>query len=342
MPARQTVVSIVVPVHNGEAFLEDCLNSLLSQSHSAIEIILIDDGSTDSSPLLCSQFEKRDPRVRSFRTANKGPAAARNAGIERATGDFLFFMDCDDTVFPHAIQRLVEAQASSQADLVVGDFLIDRGQGARETNRFLYTKSETLSAIALTEAVRGYLENPTGYSLFIYVWGKLFRRVVLKEKQISFHLEMFIFEDTRFNFEFLLYAGHVAYVREHLYIYKVRPRASTLGSKVLDFPLGFLPALASISAFLAAREEDPEKIWALIGHATASFSIRVIHQLFAVRGKASYFRVYRIIREIVLAPTVQESLPLYQPRPEQSKLIPFFLRCRSPFWVFLSAYWRTR
>ena len=92
------MISIVIPVYNSEHFLEACLESLYSQNNVLFEVIIIDDGSTDNTKIICQKWEKNNKNFKYVFQHNKGPSAARNRGIEEADGDFLYFMDSDDTM----------------------------------------------------------------------------------------------------------------------------------------------------------------------------------------------------------------------------------------------------
>ena len=115
-------VSIIVPVYNAEAYLERCIDSILSQSCPDIEVLLIDDGSTDSSFKICQRFAERDERVLIHRQENGGEGSARNTGMELARGKFLMFADNDDVLPPDAVSILLDAMERTDADLAVGEY----------------------------------------------------------------------------------------------------------------------------------------------------------------------------------------------------------------------------
>ncbi|WP_435770422.1 glycosyltransferase family 2 protein [Nocardioides sp. SYSU DS0651] len=119
-PSREPVLSVVVPVYNVAPYLAECLDSLLGQTLKDIEIVVVDDGSTDDSPAILRQYAGRHRRIRTFRQANAGPGAARNAGVRQARGEFLTFVDADDTVPPTAFERLVATLRRSGSDFCVG------------------------------------------------------------------------------------------------------------------------------------------------------------------------------------------------------------------------------
>lgn len=112
-------VSVIVPVYNGEKYLADCMESILSQSLQEIEVILVDDGSVDRTPALCRSYAERDGRVRVLRQKNAGPGMARNIGLEAAEGEYVAFVDADDWVDSRMCGEMYQAGKTRQADLVL-------------------------------------------------------------------------------------------------------------------------------------------------------------------------------------------------------------------------------
>ena len=114
------LVSIVVPIYNVRNYLQQCLDSVLGQTYQNMEILLIDDGSTDGSNRICDEYEKQDSRVRVFHTENRGLASARNQGMKYANGAYYAFIDSDDWIELHTIATLVKAAQEFDADVVIG------------------------------------------------------------------------------------------------------------------------------------------------------------------------------------------------------------------------------
>ena len=112
------MVSVIVPIYNAERFLNDCVTMILAQNVDNMEILLVDDGSTDASGPMCEDWARRDRRIRVFHKSNGGASSARNLGIERARGDFILFVDADDIIPTEHISTLLEVQELTGADLV--------------------------------------------------------------------------------------------------------------------------------------------------------------------------------------------------------------------------------
>ena len=118
---NEPLISVIVPVYNVEKYLRTCVDSILVQSYSALEVILIDDGSTDGSPQICDQYAQQDPRIQVIHQKNAGLSAARNAGIDICRGEYLTFIDSDDFIHERFVELLLNACLSNNADIAVGD-----------------------------------------------------------------------------------------------------------------------------------------------------------------------------------------------------------------------------
>ena len=136
MPTKQATVSVIVPVYNAEKTLAGCIGSVLHPSFEDIEVLAVDDGSTDQSLQLLREFAAQDGRVRVFAQANSGVAAARNLAINHATGKYLQFVDSDDLLAPDATGRMVEAMERRRCDLVIAPYTEVIGQ-LRQKRGFL-------------------------------------------------------------------------------------------------------------------------------------------------------------------------------------------------------------
>ena len=118
------MVSIIVPIYNSEKYLRPCIESLCNQSHADIEIILVDDGSSDSSGAICDDFANKDPRIKVVHKQNGGVSAARNDGLDMACGKYIMFVDSDDFLHPQAMEICFSFAEKDSSDLVA--FTYDR------------------------------------------------------------------------------------------------------------------------------------------------------------------------------------------------------------------------
>ncbi|MDR1049165.1 MAG: glycosyltransferase, partial [Synergistaceae bacterium] len=114
-------LSVVIPVYNTEKYLSKCLEHIIHQTYTNLEVIVIDDGSSDNSASIADEYEKRDQRIKVIRQPNSGPSAARNRGLEAATGDYVHFMDSDDFVELDYYEKMLAVAVHTQADIVCGE-----------------------------------------------------------------------------------------------------------------------------------------------------------------------------------------------------------------------------
>ena len=115
------LISIVIPVYNGEAYLEACLDSILQQTHNHYEVIAVDDGSTDDSRTICEEYVAKDDRLRLVCQTNAGASAARNRGLKEAVGEYVYFLDSDDWIESTAFEEFICAEKKNNADVIFFD-----------------------------------------------------------------------------------------------------------------------------------------------------------------------------------------------------------------------------
>lgn len=161
------MISIIVPVYNVEAYLPRCLDSILAQTCEDYEVLLIDDGSTDNSGLLCDRYSKQDKRIRAFHKKNGGVSDARNYGLDRIKGDYLTFIDPDDYVGPEYLSVLYDMLIENQADIACVHSIETWDPGVVET--VSEGKTKILSRIETMQQVL------SGQNFGVMLWGKLFR-----------------------------------------------------------------------------------------------------------------------------------------------------------------------
>lgn len=172
-------VSIVVPIYNVEKYLERCLDSMATQSYPNIEVIMVDDGSTDASAEIARRYEQKYSNFRLIQQENRGLGGARNTGICEASGDYIAMPDSDDWVHPDYIKRLVETATGYDADVVECNGVMVWENGAKKNRRYHIDAERVIEEGGKTE----YLKS----SSFV-VWNKLFKRTLIDH--VPFHEHM--------------------------------------------------------------------------------------------------------------------------------------------------------
>jgi glycosyltransferase EpsH len=209
-------VSVCVPVYKTEAFIRRCLDSLLAQTLSDIEIVIVNDGSPDGSQRIIEEYAQRDQRIIHMTQPNSGLGATRNAGIKLASGDYVAFVDSDDWVEPDCCEALHSAAVASGADLVVCDYWIEypdssgRPSVAFRHDDLLGSKDQYLRAI-LERRVAGFS------------WNKLYRRALLVERELKFPTrdELENVEDQYYSLRVVFNAKCVSFLRKPLVHYQL-------------------------------------------------------------------------------------------------------------------------
>ncbi|MCM1461036.1 MAG: glycosyltransferase [Bacteroides sp.] len=195
-------VSIIIPVYNAEKYLEKCLYSCIAQTYPAIEILLINDGSTDTSGDLCDQFCAMDDRVSVVHKENAGVSIARNAGIEKATGDYITFLDSDDWLEQDAIGRLMKNAANM--DFVIAGMTRYDAKGEKVLS---VNNPQGLKCVTQKQAVSALFDWKNFFN-YRGPCAKLYRRDVLVNNHVFFNPKLTFGEDTCFV---LQYMEHIQY-----------------------------------------------------------------------------------------------------------------------------------
>lgn len=187
------LVSIIVPIYNVEAYLSKCVNSILRQTHKNIEVLLIDDGSTDKSPKICDRYQKKDDRVKVVHCKNGGVSAARNIGIDMAQGEYIVFVDSDDWLPKDAIENLVRGIEKNDADFCYGAIkeinLIEN-----RLSNFVPDLCVRNGAATMIPLIENMNKGPC---------GKIYKKSLIYEHNIYFCQDIRYAEDAIFVFQYL-------------------------------------------------------------------------------------------------------------------------------------------
>ena len=219
-------VSVIMPVYNAGEYLNRAISDVLGQSLREIELICIDDGSTDNSLKIVKEFHDTDERVRIVTENNAGASIARNKGIVRARGEYIIFLDADDFYEPELLSTLYSAARQDNLDIAVARFdIYNEGQ-----NKFIAPTDEPHSSIFAPGIVTSKSQYPDQIlqSTTGYVWNKLFRASFVRDKELAFDPDLYVFEDVHFVCSAISLAERVARVDDvliHHRVYSEQSRA---------------------------------------------------------------------------------------------------------------------
>ena len=214
------LVSVIVPIYNVEQYLDRCIKTIRNQTYKNLEIILVDDGSSDSCGTMCDTYKKKDKRIQVVHKKNGGLSSARNAGLDIAKGDFIYFVDPDDWIELNTIDALLEEAHNTQADIVVCDYYLSTDTEDKKNSypkkQFILTGKDKFKYISDTKTIEYYGVVST------VQWNKLFRKEIFSKLRYD---EGKMHEDEFIIAEELALANTVSYILKPLYHYYQREKS---------------------------------------------------------------------------------------------------------------------
>lgn len=225
MTNEKKLVSVIVTAYNIESYLSRCLDSLTAQTYSPLEIIVVDDGSTDRTASICDRYEAKYGNIKVIHRKNGGVSAARNTGIDAASGDFIGYVDGDDWVEPQMYERMLNACLETDAQIAACVYR-EIGEGG-ET---IYPSGERLE-LTMREAMELFLGFDPKFQIYISVWSKLFDRKLIKDLRFT---EGKTSEDIMYTTWALTKASKCVFLDEALYNYKIDRCSSIMNVKLAE------------------------------------------------------------------------------------------------------------
>lgn len=220
MEAKNELISVIVPIYNIEQYLGSCIESLIKQTYKNLEIILVDDGSTDRCPALCDLYASKDGRIKVIHKPNGGLVSARKAGVKIAKGSYIGYVDGDDWIEDDYYDYLHRAIVKSKADIVCAGYSRDLfSKHVKCTNNILDGIYEGESLEKLYGQMLSY-EDTFNVGITTYVWNKLFRAEIVKEVQMNVDERITIGEDAAVTYPALLRAHRVYLCDNSSYHYR--------------------------------------------------------------------------------------------------------------------------
>lgn len=206
MENKKPLISVIVPVYNVEKYLPRCIDSILVQTFTDFELILIDDGSIDSSGKICDEYAKIDSRIRVFHKENGGVSSARNVGLDNAKGEWICFCDADDWVLVDWLQSF-SSNFSSHVHFILSGFVSINAGEKQVFYQDNYLSKEELVANCGTKEIWGYL------------WCKCFKQSIINKFRLRFNANFKIWEDAAFIYEYVKYVDDFKVLNSAEYIY---------------------------------------------------------------------------------------------------------------------------
>ena len=230
METEKKMISVIIPVYNVKDYIRECIDSVLAQTYTELEILLVDDGSTDDSGRICDEYAEKDTRILVIHRKNGGLSAARNTGIQECSGEYVSFIDSDDAVSPVFIETLYDMCVKTGCKVAIGGI---KGAGGKDG----ITMAELLSSAGKDssqapqdrkeytshELLDHFYDSDKHHTITV-AWNKLYKREVIADYRYP---EGLVYEDEATTFAFLYNAGKIAWTEEKLYFYRNRPGSIT-------------------------------------------------------------------------------------------------------------------
>lgn len=307
--------SIIVPVYKAEEYLKECVDSVLGQTYTDIELLLIDDGSPDNSGRLCDEFAEKDSRVKVFHKENGGTHTARNLGIEKSAGEYLMFMDPDDWLDLDTVELLAKRIEQEDPDVVRFNFVKEFAKGSvKKKNTFLKEtvyRQEELDEIRRQSVglVFEEMRHPENLNFLASVCFNAYRKSTVVDNGISFYSirELGTFSDGLFNIEFYLHCNSFLFIDKDFYHY----RKTNAGSATSNYREGFLEKqellFSKIRELIA--ESGVENIELAYNNRVAIGTMELC--LNALRSDLGCFKKYKEIKRILKNKTQRDALKTF-------------------------------
>ena len=228
----QPLLSIIIPAWNTGDSVRQIVNSVISQSFTDFEMIIIDDGSTDDTPRILQAIEKTDERIRVFTKENGGPSSARNLGLDKATGKYIQFYDADDNIASDALANTISSMESLKCDLLISGWQIDlQSPKGLITNYKQIAPNEEKVTSNITE----YVLRSMGNDGKLYnLWNKLFNADIIRKHHLRFQESLWFGEDVLFSLEYLKYTRSLCVIPDVTYHYLTNNSTSVFSSSSIN------------------------------------------------------------------------------------------------------------
>ena len=279
---QKDLVSIILPVFNVEDYIEKSINSILRQTYEKFELLVINDGTKDNSIKIVRKF--KDSRIKIFNKENGGLSDARNYGLKRAIGEYVYFMDSDDWIESKLIENCLAGIKKYKSDFIVFGYYLDK---QNLEGRLLSSQEVIHNEIVFKKNKNNLSFGNHTFNLMGYAWNKLYKNSFLKKKDLRFETGVSLVEDIIFNSEVYKNSNKIVFLRQPLYHYIDRP-VTTLIKKFHEnsFELKVRKNLA-VNEFLTAWEINNVRKNIVLSESIVSGIRYCVNNLFAVKNKLS-------------------------------------------------------
>ncbi|EEM70691.1 MULTISPECIES: glycosyltransferase family 2 protein [Bacillus] len=282
-------VSVIVPVYNSEKFISKCLESIIRQTYKNIEILIINDGSSDESETIINVYRKIDHRITYYYQNNSGPSKARNRGILNATGEYVIFLDSDDTVHENYVMYLLNEMINSNSDLVCCGYKDISRYGMLNCSDFNFE-----SSISINSFMKMVCKGTGGV-----LWGKIYKREIITKFNLKMDEKIFMCEDLVFVLQYASQCKKFKYVEAYLYNYNRLNQYSISKNISIHYMQNYILVCKRIEEIFKSVELDENEIHGIITRRIQDNVLNLIEQqsinIKSAGIKASVLNVKKIL-----------------------------------------------
>lgn len=336
-------VSIIVPVYNSEKYIAETLQAIRAQTYSEIEVIMVDDGSSDHSGIICKNIAESDSRFHYFRVENGGPSVARNIGLSHATGEYIGFCDSDDIISSNMYECLVGYVENAEADIALCDIYSERDKrnfGFPWSDGTVFKKEEIRKS--LFARMIGNCSDNDGE---LPIWGSvvrcLFKRKVIVDNEIQFPSDIHFAEDLVFTLRYLQNAGKAVICDQALYHY--RCNEESIMHSFFSYKPGMFQARKKLILYIReiiGAEDSADEMFARLQTTSRCYFRECVGNACRNGSDRSAAIKRRELVEILNDEMVKSAFRHFDVNDKKTKLIYFMIRWRCVFAIQLYYYFR--
>ena len=286
---KQGLISVIIPVYNVEKYLQECVDSVLAQTYQNFEIILVDDGSTDSSGAICDEYAKQDERISVLHQENKGLSITRNNGLQIASGEYIYFLDSDDWIENSTLEILLQEITKESADVVFMDAKSFVEQKEKEVEQ-RYIRKKKYDANNGIQMLTHLIEEKEYHSSVPLLFMKA---NFLKRNSLEF-IAGIVYEDMVFTYEVFLKAQRVSHVNEALYQRRYRSNSIMTSKKKIKDYVSAKIVYEKVSTYVS--EEEVTKSYVI----RCAFNALNIYKKLSLQERKEYKKDYKELKRNLL------------------------------------------
>ncbi len=311
------LVSVIVPVYNSEKYISQCLESILNQTYTYIEVIIINDGSFDKSEEEIKKFQSEDNRIIYLYQDNSGPSAARNNGLNVATGEFLVFIDSDDTIENNYIEILVNEIVALEADIVFCGYKDYSIYGTTHHTDFIFDHK----VVHLSDVIELICQGTGGV-----LWSKIFRNKIISKYNLKMDSSIFMSEDLIFVLQYVINCKKFGAIKKFPYNYNRMNPGSISSNISLEYADNYIAVCKHLEVIFKTVQLDKWKKEQIINRRLIEFIISVIESECIHMERTGFQQAKQNISKILAIPYIKNHIRHFYCKTHINKPLLFFIR----------------